>query len=102
MNQESSRMLIVEIKTIDSASFNVGQLRKMLIYQDSSRNCFVSIGVEEIKRAIIEAIPHLDRNYHHSLSFDVQVIRGNESDAIIASADNSSGKRRRRRRSREH
>lgn len=85
MSQEPQLILIVEIKTVESASFDIQQLEKMIVHQDSDNNYFVSFGIERIKRAIVEAIPCLGSNYRHPLLFKVQVIPGNTMTAYLAS-----------------
>lgn len=98
MSEPTQQILIVEIKTVDSASFDTGQLNSMVVYQDSSDNYFVSTGIERITRAINEAIPCLGSNYRHPLLFNVQVIPGDEIEASLASVKDSKGRFRRSRR----
>lgn len=87
MSQQSQEILIVEIKTVESASINPQQLNQMIIYRDSSNNYFVSTGVERIRRAITEAIVRLGSNYRHPLYFDVQVLPGDKMTAYLASIE---------------
>lgn len=82
-----NRTLIVEVRTIENSHFDPAQTLPLIIYQDTNDNYFISTGIEPIKAAIIQAIPHLGSNYRHSLLFDVQVISGDEVDAFIASVE---------------
>lgn len=97
----SKQILVVEIKTIDSAEFDTQQLsggqhsreahelrpQKMIIYRNSRNRYFLFTGIEKIRTAILDAIPRFGSNYHHPLLFDVQILPGNEMDAYMASID---------------
>ena len=85
MNQQPQQILIVEIKTVESASINTEQLHSMVIYVDSNHNYFLSTGIERIKSAILDAIVHLGSNYRHPLLFKVQVVPGDEQNAYLSS-----------------
>ena len=88
----SKQILIIEIKTIDSGSFDTQQLEKMIIYQDHRNKYFLSTGVERIKTAILDAIPRLGSNYRHPLLFGVQIFPGDAIDAQLASIEDLRGR----------
>ena len=97
MNSSPQQILIVEIKTIEGDSIEISQLQKMTVVRDSKRRYHLAVGIEQVKSAILEAIPRLESNYRHPLYFEVQVIPGDRSDAIIASAENLLNRRKRSR-----
>lgn len=87
MNQQ---VLVIEIRTVDANNFDSSQLHNMTIFHDRKNNSYhLGIGLNTIAGAILEIIP---------LLFDVQVIPGDNSDAIIASTKQSPNRTRRKRR----
>ena len=98
MNQR--KLIIVEVKMADDDDFDLSQVNSLTIYQDSENHYHFVGNLKEIQRAIGDAIVHLGNNYRHPLIYDVQVIPGNEMDAVIASVDTHPNVHRRRRRSR--
>ena len=89
----SRRILIVEIKTVESDVYDDSQLHSLTIYQDSN-SCYLAKGIEVIKSAILSVIPRLGSNYKHPLLFDVQVLPGDGTDAIVASTERSPKRKR--------
>ncbi|HEY9768578.1 MAG TPA: hypothetical protein V6C71_08730 [Coleofasciculaceae cyanobacterium] len=89
MNQPS-RLLVVEIRTIDNPGFDLAQLSTLTYFGDSQR-LYLSDDLESIRTAIVDAILDLGSNYRHPLLFDVQVIN-----ASIASNHRPQRQRRRR------
>ena len=55
------------------------------IYVDEYRNYHFATGIEEVKQAIVDIIPHLGSNYRHPILFDVQIFPGDEIDAYLNS-----------------
>ncbi len=85
MNQPE-RILVVEIKTMDNPGFDSTQLSTLTAFSDSN-NFYLGSNLELLKSVIIEAIIHLGSNYRHPLLFNVQVLPGDEIDALIASCE---------------
>ena len=86
MNQSNQQIIIVEVRTVNSASFDPSQLEKMIIYQDGNNKYHVYKGMKRIETAIAQVIPRLGSNFRHPLLFDVQVFE-NEFEACLASIE---------------
>ncbi|NJK58877.1 MAG: hypothetical protein HC939_24330 [Pleurocapsa sp. SU_5_0] len=99
MNQPNS-ILIVEIRTVTQVQFNSSQVSPIAVYQQSDRFYLDRQGLKQIEAAIIAALPRLGSNYRHPLLFDVQVVPGDEIDALISSVENARARIRRQRASR--
>ena len=82
-----THLLSVEIKTIDSQSITLDAPSNLVIFCDSQDDCCIAQGLDQIKAAIIGAIPHLGTNSRHPLLFNVQILPGNKTDALIASIE---------------
>lgn len=98
MNQPE-RILTIEIRTMDNPGFDSTQLSTLTAFSDSSNNLYLASNLKPLKPLILEAIIHLGSNYRHPLLFNVQVLPGDEIDALIASVENA---RNRIRRLRQH
>lgn len=95
MNQSNQRILIVEVRAVDGASFDTSQLEEMVVYQDASNKYHVYRGMKRIETIIASIIPRLGNNYRHPLLFDVQVF-DNEFEACLASIEQPQVERQRR------
>ena len=96
MNGESRKLLIVEIRIADETDFDPSQVQPITIYQDA-RNYYHSTNqMKEIKRAMGDAVIHLGNNFRHPLIYDVQVVPGDEVDAVMTSDLKPNARRRRR------
>jgi hypothetical protein len=82
-----THLLSVEIKTIDSQSNHLDVPSNLVIFCDPQGNCFIAQGLDQIKAAIIGAIPHLGTNSRHPLLFNVQILPGDHADALIFSIE---------------
>ena len=80
-------LLSVEIKTIKPNLNDLEAHSTLTIFCNSQDQCFIAKGLDEIKTAIIGAIPHLGTNSRHPLLFDVQILPGDKTDALIASCE---------------
>ena len=87
-----THLLCVEIKTIDSQSITIDAHSSLLIFCDPQANCFIAQGLDEIKTAIIGAIPQIGTNSHHPLLFNVQIEPGERTDALICSIEHEKTK----------
>lgn len=83
----SKHLLILEIRTqASSPPQELDLLPIMTIMQDAHHNYFFATGIDRIKSAIIDSLPHLGTNYRYPLSFQLQIITGDRIDALIASS----------------
>lgn len=90
-----SRQIIVVEVTRTNSSFNKSQTIPLTIFFDQNDNYYLSIQqLERIKSKIIEVVK-LGSNYRHPLLFDVQIVPGDGTDAIISSAARSPKRKRR-------
>jgi hypothetical protein len=82
---QRSPLLIIEIKTVEQVDFNPAQVTPMTVFQDSAGRYHLATGIKQIESAIIDSIPHLGSNFRHPLLFDVQILPGDNIDALMAS-----------------
>jgi hypothetical protein len=80
-----SQMLIIEIRTVERVDFDANQLTPMTVFQDSASNYHLATGIKQIESAIVEIIPYLGNNFRHPLLFNVQILPGDNIDALMAS-----------------
>jgi hypothetical protein len=86
-------LLSIEIRTIEPSLNNRDPDSVVTIFCDSQDNCFIGSSLEQVKTAILGAIPHLGTNFRHPLFFNVQILPGNQTDALIASIEHQKTKR---------
>jgi hypothetical protein len=79
-------LLCVEIKTIESSLNNPAPDSTLTIFCDPQNNCFVGSDLDQVKTAILGAIPHLGTNFRYPLFFNLQIKSGDQLDALMASA----------------
>lgn len=82
----SKHFLAIEIRTEQFPPPDLQLLPMMTIMQDAHGNYFFATGIETIKTAIIDSLPHLDSNFLYPLSFQVQIVPGDMLDALMASS----------------
>ena len=80
-------LLSIEIRTIEPSLNNRDPDSVVTIFCDPQDNCFIGSSLDQIKTAILGAIPHLGTNFRHPLFFNVQILPGDQTDALIASYD---------------
>lgn len=93
---DQTYLLSVEIKTIEPSRNNLDPNSVITIYYDPQDNCFIGSNLEQVKTAILSAIPHLGTNFRYPLLFNVQIESGDQTDAFIASTQTSSPRLRQR------
>ena len=84
-------LLSVEIKTFEYQSDQLEAPYNLVIFCNPQGNCFIAQGLDQITTAIIGTIPHLGTNSRHSLLFNVQILPGDQSDALISSIEHKIG-----------
>jgi hypothetical protein len=89
-------LLSVEIRTIEPSLNNPDPNSVITIYCDPQDNYFIGSSLEQVKIAILSAIPHLGTNFRHPLFFNVQILPGDRRDAFIASTQTPSPRLRQR------
>jgi len=93
MNQPQ-HLIVLEIRTMDNPGLDSSQLSTLKAFE-SSDGLYLGWDVKPLKSAILDAIVHLGSNYRHPLLYRVQVIPGDEADAIIASVPKRDKRQRR-------
>lgn len=76
----------IEIRTIEPSLNNPLADSVVTIFCDPQNNCFIGSSLDQVKTAIIGAIPHLGTNFRHPFFFNVQILPGDKLDALIASS----------------
>ncbi|MEY2833605.1 MAG: hypothetical protein RLZZ574_2864 [Cyanobacteriota bacterium] len=72
---------------------------KFFLHKSESYLEMFATGIDRIKSAIIDSLPHLDSNFRYSLSFQLHIVPGDMLDALITSnAENLPPETRRRKR----
>ena len=100
MTQRSRKLLIVEIRIANETDFDSSQVQSLTIYRDSENHYHSNNQMKEIKRAMGDAIVYFGNNYRHPLLYDVQVVSGDNMDAVMASVERHPNAHRRRRKGR--
>ena len=96
MNQR--KLLIVEIRIANETDYDPSQVQSLTIYRDSENHYHSNNQMNEIKRAMGDAIVYFGNNFRHPLLYDVQVVPGGEMDAVMASIERHPNAHLRRRR----
>jgi hypothetical protein len=78
-------LICVEIKTIEASLNNPAPDSTLTIFCDPQNNCFVGSDLDQVKTAILGAIPHLGTNFRYPLFFNLQIKSGDRTDALINS-----------------
>jgi hypothetical protein len=87
----TKHFLSLEIRTLASPpleleSLELESMPTIKIMQDANNHYLLATGIETIKSAIIDSIPHLGTNFRYPLMFQVQIIPGDRLDAFMASS----------------
>ena len=90
------KLIIVEIRIANETDYDPSQVQQLTIYRDPDNHYHSDNKMKEIKRAMGDAIVHFGNNFRHPLLYDVQVVPGDEMDALMAFDDTQSQRRRRR------
>ena len=84
---QNNRIIVLELKTGNKSDYDLAQLFNLTAYTDS-QYLYWNEDIEQLDSAILDAIINIGSNYRHPLLFNVQVLPGDEIDAIIASGNN--------------
>jgi hypothetical protein len=72
----SKHFLSLEIRTLASPPLELDSIRTITIMQDAHNHYFIATGIETIKSAITDSIPHLGTNFRYPLLFQIEIISG--------------------------
>ena len=102
MNQ-SQRILVVEIRTMDNSNLEPSQISSITVYENSG-SYYLTLDLSQIRAVIIEAVKtiiSLGNNYRHPLYFDVQIVPGSGMETGVTLTPDRDRRRGRQRRKRK-